>query len=51
MTEKLIPYIKEGYFAYLTEPEDMKYFTGFTGEGGVLISNNKKIILLNINKQ
>ena len=45
MTEKLIPYIKDGCFAYLTEPEDMKYFTGFTGEGGVLISENKKIIL------
>ena len=45
MTEKLIPYIKEGYFAYLTEPEDMKYFAGFTGEGAVIISKDKKIIL------
>ncbi len=45
MTEKLVPYIKEGCFAYLTEPEDMRYFTGFTGEGGVLISKDKKIIL------
>ena len=44
MTDKLIPYLKDG-FVYLTEPEDMRYFAGFTGEGAVLISKDRKIIL------
>lgn len=45
MTDKLISYLKDGYFAYLTESEDMKYFADFTGEGAVLISAERKIIL------
>lgn len=45
MTDKLTPYLKENCFAYLTEPEDMRYFAGFTGEGAVLVSKERKIIL------
>ncbi len=30
---------------YLTSPSDMRYYTGFTGEGGVIISENEAIIL------
>lgn len=44
MIEKLMPYIENKYI-YLSEKEDMKYFSGFTGEGAILVSRDRKIIL------
>lgn len=44
MTEKLMPYIENKYI-YLSGAEDMRYFSGFTGEGAILVSKDRKIIL------
>lgn len=43
--DKLIAHIPDGYTAYITDKEDMRYYSGFTGEGAVLISENFKAIL------
>ena len=44
-TQKLTKLLDDGYTMYLTDKEDIRYYSGFTGEGRALISNDKKIIL------
>lgn len=43
--ERLLKNCPKGSAMYLTDPEDMFYYASFTGEGAVLISEDKRIII------
>lgn len=42
---KILGVLKKGFCAYITDPDDMRYYSGFDGEGAVIISENGKYIL------
>ena len=43
--EKLLNNLPEKGACYITAPEDMLYYASFTGEGAVVISENKKLVI------
>ena len=40
----LLSKIPKGEYVLLSAPEDMRYFSGFSGEGYVLISDSERIV-------
>ncbi len=43
--EKLLKICPKDSAFYITDPEDMLYYASFSGEGGVLISEDKKLVI------
>lgn len=43
--DKLVSKIDKQQAVYLKSPENIKYFSGFDGEGALIISENKRILL------
>ncbi len=43
--KKLLENININQVCYLTDPADMFYYSGFTGEGAVIIGHNERIII------
>lgn len=43
--QRLLEFIPDGCVGYLTAPPDMFYYSGFTGEGCLILSKNLRVIL------